>query len=417
MRRAPDRAFRLAVATCAVGVFLVLVAFQSSVWDGKVPIPDTPHYRGYGDRMERGEIPYRDFAVEYPPGALPAFALPSLVAQGSVGYARAFAVLMVACGVAMVAFVALALAAVGAGRIRFVLAVGAPALTPVLLGPFVLTRFDLLPAALVAAATAALVAGRLRAGAATMGLATAVKLYPGALLPLVVVHVARRRGRREAVLTAGLAVAVVAAVFAVFAVLAPEGIARSVWRQLDRPLQIESLGSAVLLALHHLADMPLGWESSHGSQNLTGAVAVVAGVLVGLAQVAVVVWLWVRYTRGPAEPERFVLYAAAVVVALVALGRVLSPQFLVWLLPVVPLVRGARGLAASALLVVACLLTRGWFPSDYWALVRELDGRASALVVLRDLCLVALAAVLAWPTARGRGSLRSQSPSPSPGRT
>ena len=61
------------------------------------------------------------------------------------------------------------------------------------------------------------------------------------------------------------------------------------------------------------------------------------------------------------------------VVAFVAFGKVLSPQFLVWLLPLVPLVAGRRGAAAAALLVLACALTRLWFPGDYWVLVKQFD--------------------------------------------
>ncbi len=407
MRPGSERRFRLAAATVAAVVFAALAAGQAEVWDGRVLITDTPVYRTYGDRMESWDVPYRDFAVEYPPGALPAFAIPSLVAHGTIGYDRAFAALMVVCGVAMVAFVALALSALDAGRARFALGLAVPALSPALLGTLVLTRFDLLPAALVAAALAALLASRARLGALALGAAIAVKLYPGVLLPLVVAHVTRRRGRRVAVVTTALAVGVTLAAYAAFVVLAPEGVGRSVWRQLDRPLQIESLGSAVLLSLHHVAGMPLDWSSGHGSQNLTGAAAAGLAVALSLAQVALIVWLWVRYARGPATAERLVRYSAAVLVAFVALGKVLSPQFLIWLLPVVPLVAGRRGLAASALLVVACLLTRGWFPADYWALVKEFDGRASSLVVARDACLLAVTAVLAWPSAR-RSAARAE---------
>jgi hypothetical protein len=73
---------------------------------------------------------------------------------------------------------------------------------------------------------------------------------------------------------------------------------------------------------------------------------------------------------------------------------VLSPQFLIWLVPIVPLVAGVRGLRASALLALALALTQLWFPSRYWDLARELDPLPSTLVLVRDLVLVSLLVVL-----------------------
>jgi hypothetical protein len=73
---------------------------------------------------------------------------------------------------------------------------------------------------------------------------------------------------------------------------------------------------------------------------------------------------------------------------------VLSPQFLVWLLPAVPLVAGLRGLRASALLAVALVVTQLWFPSRYWDLARELELLPSVLVLVRDLVLVGLLLLL-----------------------
>ena len=112
-------------------------------------------------------------------------------------------------------------------------------------------------------------------------------------------------------------------------------------------------------------------------------------------------------------------------VAFVAFGKVLSPQFLVWLLPLVPLVAGRRGAVASGLLVLACGLTRLWFPGDYWTFVKQFDERASWLVLGRDLVLVALFALLVAPwrpkrsssTATARAPARSRWRAPSPGRT
>jgi len=96
-------------------------------------------------------------------------------------------------------------------------------------------------------------------------------------------------------------------------------------------------------------------------------------------------------------PERLVRYSAACVAAFIAFGKVLSPQFLIWLIPLVPLVRGRRGLAASAVLAVALVLTQLWFPYRYWDLALRQDALASWLVLARDLVLVLLVAVLAMP--------------------
>ena len=119
---------------------------------------------------------------------------------------------------------------------------------------------------------------------------------------------------------------------------------------------------AALLVLAGSAEV----ESGHGSQNLAGDGGVALGAVMTAAAAAVLVWLWLRSGRAPMEVERLVQDAAACVVAFVALGKVLSPQFLLWLVPLVPLVRGRRGLAASGLLAVALLLTQGWFPRQYW---------------------------------------------------
>jgi hypothetical protein len=74
------------------------------------------------------------------------------------------------------------------------------------------------------------------------------------------------------------------------------------------------------------------------------------------------------------------------------------------LLPLVPLVRGKRGVAASAVLLVALVLTQLWFPYRYWRLALQQDAIASWLVFARDLVLVGLVLVLAMPR---RAALRT----------
>ncbi len=363
--------------------------------EGGAGISDTGVYRYYGERIAAGDVPYRDFAVEYPPGGLVPFVVPALVSSTRGGFDGAFlAAMVVALAVASV-LILLSLEALKASDRRDALSVGAFLAGIALLGPFVLTRFDLYAATVTVAAVCAILHRRRHLGPALLGVAIATKIYPAVLLPLLVTRIWRHEGRAAALRGLGLTAGTVVAIYLPFAILAPGGVAHSVWRQVGRPLQIESLGSGVLLAFHQTFGMPLGWASSAGSQNLTGTVASVAAAATTLAGVAALALVWLRFARGDTESAaRFTRYCAAATVAFVAFGKVVSPQFLVWLLAVVVLVPGRRGTVAVALLLAACALTRLWFPRTYWDLVRQFDPTASWLVLVRDMLLVAVLVAL-----------------------
>ncbi len=399
------------------GVFVLSAVAVTVLWEllGKA-VTDIPLYQVYGERVASGLVPYRDFGLEYPPGALPALVLPALVTGSFEGYRAVFVAEMALAGAIAVLVLDVALRRLRLPDRERTVSLAFVSLLPLLLGGVILTRFDLLPAALTAGALALLLAGRPRAAALVVGLGVAVKIYPALLVPLLAVQAWRSRGRRGVATTLALAAAPVVLAYLPFFVLAPDGVLDSLGRQAGRPLQIESLGAGVLLALHHAFGVGLDWASGSGSQNLTGAGADALGVLQGVAQAVAVALVWVGFSRGPATTERLVRYAAAAVVAFVALSRVLSPQFLVWVLFLVPLVGGPRRRATLVLTAAACALTAIWFPVRYWELVFEFDPLASWLVLVRGLTLLALLAALTWP-ARERAPARSRSPVPSPGRT
>ncbi len=389
-------------AAVAASVFLFSFGALHYGFYTRDVLADTPIYAKYGRAMLHGHVPYRDFSVEYPPGALPVFVVPAAVTRGGDldSYVVAFESLMALCGAALAAAVAVALVRRNASRLSLAAAIALVGLAPVALGPVVVSRFDLWPAALTAAALAALVAGRWRLALGALGVAVAAKLYPAVLVGPALAYVWRRAGRREAVVAGSVMAAVMAAIFLPFVVLAPDGVVDSIAGQASRPLQIESLGSGVLLAAHHLNGLAVAVESSHGSQNLGGSAAAAFALLQGLLQPAAILVVWIWFLRGPPTTERLLRACAASVAAFVAFGKVLSPQFLLWLLPVVPLVPGRRGLAAGGLLASALVLTQLWFPHRYFALTQELDPFASALVLARDLLLAALLGVVLWSQRR-----------------
>jgi hypothetical protein len=100
------------------------------------------------------------------------------------------------------------------------------------------------------------------------------------------------------------------------------------------------------------------------------------------------------FARGEMTRARLATYAAASVAVVLTFGKVFSPQFMIWLIPLVPL---APSVAANVLLLAALGLTQTWFPRHYWSLADQLRPRESWLLLARDLCVAALAAVLVRP--------------------
>jgi len=387
-----------ALAAVALGLFLGCWSLLHHGTLGRSQLVDTGTYSHYGDAIAGGAVPYRDFRLEYPPGALPMFILPAFGHESDqAAYDRWFDRLMALCGCLTIVGAVLALRALGAGPLRTAAALGTLAVSPVLLGSVVLSRFDFWPAALVALAVAALLWERLTLAALALGVAIAAKLWPAVLAPLALIWIWRTRGAREAAAWAVSLVAVDVVCFAPFAILSPSGLWASFHTHIARPLELESLGSALLIAAHHLFGTHLAVVSSYGSQNPSGTGVHLLGTLTTVADVAGVLAVWLLFARGPATPERLVVHAAAAVTVLLAFAKVFSPQFLIWLVPLVPLVRGRRGLVAGGLLAAALALTQTYFPRHYWALAIGLAPTQSWLVLTRDLVVVALAGVLMWP--------------------
>ena len=390
----------------ALGIVLLTISWallHTGFWS-RTQIIDTPVYERYGEAVLDGQVPYRDFDLEYPPAALPAFLLPALAEDDD--YGAAFEVLMWACAVAAVVALGLALGAVDAGTTRLYAAVCFLALAPLALGTVILSRYDLWPAALTIGALAALVGRRERVGFGLLGLAVAAKIYPLVLLPLALVWAAKRRGSRELWIGLGCFAGVLALCFVPFLILSSGGVAHSIGTQLGRPLQLESLGAGLLLAADQLGIYEATVESSHGSQNLAGSLPDAIASLLTAFQFVAVGAVWALFAARDRGREGLLTAGAAAVAAFVAFGKVLSPQFLIWLLPLVPPVAGAGGLAACAVLLVSLVTTQLWFPFRYWDVV-ALEP-VGWLVALRDLLLVGLYAILlAALSRRRRGVARS----------
>ena len=275
------------------------------------------------------------------------------------------------------------------------------ALSPLLTGAVVRTHFDFVAVALMLGALIALTRGRPTAGFALLGAGAMTKLFPALLVPVAAAWlVARRQGG-----DAARGVAAFAAVVAVVSLPFLGGGYVDAYRyQLERPVQIESTPATVLFALggsHVTGTATIPDAQSNGLDG--GPDDVVQAVFVALLAGALALVV-VLVARGPPEERRLLLGALAAVLAFAALGKVLSPQFLVWLVPFGALAWtwGERTLAL--LLAAAVLLTQLEFPARY----EELVGERTSLVLLVAARNAALLAALAITLARLAGPVRSR---------
>ena len=384
--------------TAAVG-WVVLIAACSlpnvGLWNPQGQA-DTGLYGLYGGKIAHGHIPYRSgFSLEFPPGAIPALAVPALPRSHYVVWFKAFELLCAAAAVGAVAF-----ALAGTARRRRYGAVVVAGAAPAVLGPIALNSFDFWPSALAAWAVALVVRGRPRWGLALLGAATAAKLYPVLLAPALLTYVARERGREEARRSLLAAAAVVFVVFAPFAAVAPGGLRASLQQQATRGLQIESLGGSILGVAHRLgagyhvvvSHSPFSFDvAGRGA----GALATLLTVLVLVATAAT----WQLLHGGPADRDRTLRAVAATAVGFVAFAKVLSPQYLLFLVPLMPLV---DSVAAWAMLLLALGLTQVWarFPEPFLDTI-HLGGRIW-VVLGRNLVLLALYGLLVAGLRRSR---------------
>jgi hypothetical protein len=372
-RLAPRRDTLVALAMLAAGWALTL---WLAPWSDE-RVNDLFVYRSFAEPLLDGALPYRDIAFEYPPLAAPAIALPGLFGTAEEGFRWAFALWTLAGGAAVVLLCGALARATGGNARR---AMFAAALMPVLCGALVRTHFDLFPVALLLGGLLLVCRHRPRTGLAVLGLGAMTKLFPVVAVPVVLAWLVARGRRREAWQGALACAAVIAAVAGAALAVSPDGAADAVRYQLDRPVQIESSPAMVLLGLDAAGIGEAESVSSHRSDGLrhdaSGALsALLAGVMVGL-----VLLLATRVGRTPRE---LVLASLGAAIAFALLGKVLSPQFVIWALPLGALALAWRKLALAAAVALAAVLTQVEFPAHYFDVVAR-EPLALALVAVRN---------------------------------
>jgi hypothetical protein len=395
LRHAPNK--WLAVGTAFVLTVLVMGVLFPNLWYGigGGGITDVPVYFGYAARIALGEVPYTpSFEVEYPPLAVALFRIPGHTGDEHL-YGILFDVLMGAFTAAagmVTAFVACRLWPRG-GR-AYVAAVLYP-VGVALIGSIVINSYDVAVALLFAIFILCLAGRWYTAAGFVIGMGFALKLTPAALLPLVLLLAGRPQRWVWPLVAFGAAAL---APFLPYLFRSAAGVWYTFQYHLERPLQIESvLGTPQLLGQLLGADWA-SWAWSHGSQSLiapgVGFAADMSGGLTLLAVASVYLVAWARRERLRAAPADQALVVLALLLALMTFGKVLSPQYFIWILPAWALV-ACRDRWVGVLGGLTLALTQAYFPASFLNLL-NMEPAALAIVVARNTLLLVTFVVTLW---------------------
>ncbi len=333
---------------------------------------------GVAKQILNGGIPYRDFTSEYPPLALLIYYIPALIQSGYPAYGFVFAAEMLFFDLIIVYLVADIATYIELPLVRTL-----TIYTIVLLavGPIIVARFDLLPAVLVLAAVWAFIKGKNVLSWVIVALGVTAKLYPLVIAPALGFYLLRNREFRRLFTGVGAFTATMLACNLPFFLMNPTGFAGIITYHGDRGIQCESTYASIVLIGKALGLTDVTGVFNYGSWNIASpfadSLAKIALPLTAvflLAMYGVYVWfLWKKTDKTPylstgidIGHAKFIIgYVTLAVAIFMAGNKVFSPQFLIWLIPTMPLLNGKWQPVYTLIFVTMGLITQFIFPYKY----------------------------------------------------
>jgi Glycosyltransferase family 87 len=350
--------------------------------------------------IKDGDLPYRDQEIEYPPLSIPVLIAPIYFDDSTQGFVDGFMWEMLAFDLAIIVLIALALP----GDARRMLSaigiytVGVVTLSGVVLdsslidfGPLALDRFDLVPTLFVLAAVLARDRARSASWSALLSVGVAIKAFP------LFVYPALLRGERNLrrVIVAG---AIPLLISAAAVIVMGDEFGSAITYHTERTLQVESVAASPFEVAHVLGSAGIASQIGHGGFEISASGATAArwiSVVIGA-----VGYLWLVWAGWRSRASNLQL-ATALLTVLVVFAPVLSPQFVLWLLP---LSACAYGLGKENLVLLGAILFTQIELQHY----DGVDGLTSSfvwLVAARNVLLLVYLALVAAPILRSASSV------------
>ncbi|MGL5807173.1 MAG: glycosyltransferase 87 family protein [Xenococcaceae cyanobacterium] len=349
-------------------------------------------------KLLEGKLPYRDFALEYPPLALLSFVLPELLmldrAPSFDRYILFFAIANTIF-VALIGYLLWRILSLWHRQRQYIPTLLIYTLSIAIASPLLPWRYDLFPAFLTLAALFFFV----RNSPNLVGIFTAIgiltKLYPLFFLPIFAIYYFVDKQYRSLI---SLSIGCFGTIFLIispFLFLEPKQFFSFLNYHQMRGLQIESLfgGIIILSDVINFTDTKIIFnygafhlEKSSLTELVLPCLPRLFFLAFGIILINCFAKLWEeRNTQGSIAFNTLVAYLAIALLAFIITNKVFSPQYLIWLLPFIPLL----SIRQSLLMALIWAITIYIFPYGYHQLLK-MDATLVWLLNIRNLSSLVL---------------------------
>ncbi|MBU1662299.1 MAG: DUF2029 domain-containing protein [Chloroflexi bacterium] len=358
-------------------------------------------YFEYSTQFLNGEIPYRDYDMEYPPLALLAFCIPHWLAFGQEvslhQYIKLYLLENILFSLAIASTILFLMPRWQPQARERVKPIAILTVALIICAPLLPWRYDLFPALLTFLALYFFIAGIPTITGFCIGIAVAAKLYPLFIIPIFGIFLIVNKDTRS------LKRFILGGILSVlplipFFVLSPNWLNLFLSYHQHRGLEIESLFGGLILIGQVLG---LGLEygpakvvSNYGAFHLVSPYVNIAirwiPYVVMFSSAIVFASCFGHFSKernryGLIPTDSLVAYIVITLLTFIATNKVFSPQYIIWVLPFVPLLR----FRYASLLIVIFSLTIMIFPIGF-KLLLDIHLLGVLLLNLRNGLLVSL---------------------------
>jgi len=398
---------------CLVHAVIVLWVFRSSAIYDKLSVLQsgigTSEF-DYASKFAGGLLPYRDFSVEYPPVTMIFVILPGLFVSGLGAYIWVYTLEVLFFNLVTLFLLRSLSRELGYNPWK---TLGIYSLAFLAVGPILVTRLDFIPAIITLLSIFFFVKRHHKTAWALLAVAVLTKVYPVVIAPVFFLIQINRKQRGE--LLGGLVVFIITAVIiaAPFLLMSENGLRDSFFFHALRPLQIESTYASVIELFYAFNFVSLDFTNSYNSLCVTGPVPdMLAKISFGVTVVSLLAVYWSLLTilkkehlkdlpgldglrpSHLADENAFAIrYCLLSVLVFILTCKVFSPQYIIWLLPLIPLIQQKQQNTVWMLFVIAGVMTFFIYP-QYYDGIQDGSLITISVLVIRNLTLIGMAFLL-----------------------